>query len=109
MIKMSTLALGLLIAAPAAALAGPDERADEQAAKIELGRRDGSITWTEGIALRKQQNDIARKETELKSDGYLSRADRRVLRDMQNEADEHIDQEANDGWRRIWWLPRVGR
>ena len=110
MIRITMLALGVALGAPTAALAASvDDRAAEMAADIEQGRTDGSITWAEGIALRQQQYAIARKEADLKSDGYLSRADRRELRDMQDEAESHIGQEANDGWRRLRWLPRFGK
>jgi hypothetical protein len=39
----------------------------------------------------------------------LTKSERRDLRDRQDTAAEHISEEKNNGWRRIWWLPRVGK
>ena len=77
--------------------------------RIEQGRQTGKITWTEGLKLRAEQKRIASKEAQFRSDGYLSPSERRQLRAMQNDASEHIADEKSDGWRRAWWLPRVGR
>jgi len=110
MLRTTTLALAALIAIPAVAGAHTfDERQSWQADKIEQGRKSGSITWREGIKLRKQQNDIARTEQALKTDGYLSKSDRAKLAKMQNEAAADIRAEKTDGWRRWWLAPRVGR
>ncbi len=104
------LALILSIAAPALASANSiDDRRDRQAERIEKGRNNGSITWTEGIKLRAEQRKIARTEAALKSDGYLSKSDRAKLNTMQNSASHNIRAEANDGWHRLWGLPRVGK
>ena len=81
----------------------------EQLDRIEQGREEGSITWTEGIKLRREQATIAQRKIELESDGRLSRADKRELYEMQNRAGAHITHEANDGWRRLWWWPRFAR
>jgi hypothetical protein len=110
MTRLVPLAVILAVAAPAAAFAGKiDDRREWQAERIEQGRDDGSITWTEGIKLRAEQRRIARKEAELKSDGYLSAADRKVINDMQNDATRSIKKEENDGWHRLFGLPRVGK
>ena len=105
------LALIASIAVPAVASAANavDNRQDRQAERIENGRNNGSITWTEGIKLRAEQNRIARTEAALKSDGYLSKSDRAKLNTMQNEASQNIRDESRDGWHRLWGLPRVGR
>lgn len=104
------LALALLIAAPALAQANTvTDRQARQADRIEHGRQTGQITWTEGLKLRKQQRDIARLETELKSDGYLSRSDKAKLTQKQNEASRTIRSAANNNWHRAWFLPRVGK
>jgi len=79
-----------------------------QEKRIERGRESGQITWTEGLKLRAEQDRIARKEVQFRSDGHLSRSEYRKLREMQNEASEHIAHEKHDGWHRVWWLPRVG-
>jgi len=107
--KVLLIATTLLMATTAAAsAAGIDTVQSRQAKRIEHGRQTGKITWTEGLKLRAEQNRIANKEAALRSDGYLSKSDRRKLRVMQKAASKHIAQESHDGWRRVWWLPRVG-
>jgi hypothetical protein len=104
------LTAGVVLTTATAALAhSPTARQMEQTYAIEQGRRDGSLTWREGRKLRKDQREIERVKAALASDGKLNRNDKRVLYQLQNAADDRIDQEKNDGWRRLWWLPRVGR
>jgi hypothetical protein len=108
--RIIPVAVILLTVAPALATASTvDDRQAEQARRIEHGRETGAITWTEGLKLRKQQRDIARLESDLKSDGYLSRSDRNELARKQNQASRDIRSEAHDGWHRLWGLPRVGK
>ena len=110
MSRIVTLAAGLLVATSATAFAhSNDARQEEQAALIESGRQDGSITWREGLKLRKEQREIDRVEAEFREDGNLTRHERRLLHEMQDEAEEHIASEASDGWHRLWFLPRVGK
>jgi hypothetical protein len=110
MTRMTSIALAALVAMPAIASANTiDERRDHQAYRIEQGRKDGSITWREGIKLRKEQREIARTEEAMKDKGYLTKRDRIKLTQMQNEASHNIRAEKNDSWRRWWFLPRVGR
>ncbi len=92
-----------------ASAASINDRQDYQANRIEQGRKTGKITWTEGLKLRAEQKRIANKEAQYKSDGYLSKSERRSISYMQNDAAEHIADEKNDGRRRVWWLPRVGK
>jgi hypothetical protein len=108
--KIALIATGLLIATSAAASANSiDATRDRQADRIEHGRETGKITWTEGLRLRAEQRRIARTEAEYEAKGYLTKSERRDLRDRQDTAAEHISEEKNNGWRRIWWLPRVGK
>lgn len=110
MTRISLLAAGLLLATSAAASAHSNEaRFEEQADVIEQGRQDGTITWREGIALRKQQAAIAARRAQFLADGYLSRTERRELHALQDEAEASIVHEQNDGWRRLPFLPRVGK
>jgi hypothetical protein len=110
MYKIGTLAIALLATSSAAAFAGRvDDRREHQFYKIEEGRQDGSITWTEGLKLRGEQKKISKVESILKSDGYLSRKDRRILNKMQNKAAYDIGSQSNDRWQRVWWMPRFGR
>lgn len=108
--KIAVLTFAALAATSTAALAHSNSARDaEQSAAIEAGRRDGTITWREGIKLRREQRAIGRVETRMKADGRLSRDERRTLHKLQDRSENHIVREASDGWRRWWWLPRVGR
>lgn len=110
MSRLITLAAGLLIASSAAALAHSVEaRFEEQAGMIESGRQNGSITWREGRALRKEQAEIAHVKAELEADGSLSRADKRILFGLQDQAESNIQAEATDTLHRALFLPRIGR
>jgi hypothetical protein len=108
--KTAIFAMAILIGTTAGVSAHTNtERFDRQRTLIEEGRRDGSITWREGRVLRKEQREIARLKNAFYLDGYLSRKERKILHSMQNDARRHIRKEASDGWRRLRWLPRVGR
>jgi hypothetical protein len=108
--KVFLIATSLLIAGTAAASAHSiDGTQYRQAKRIEQGRQSGKITWTEGLKLRAEQNKIARKEADFRSDGYLSSSEKRKLHVMQKKAGKNIAQQKHDGWKRVWWLPRVGR
>lgn len=110
--KLLFVSMGVLIAASSSAMAGskydPDRHQAAEAARIEAGRRDGSITYFEGRALRQEQTAIARREAELRADGHLSRRERDELKQRLNTADRHIDATESNGRRRWWLLPRVG-
>lgn len=104
------LALMLTIAAPAIASAGAfDNRMDRQHARIEQGRQTGDITWTEGNALRAEQNRIARTKARMESKGYLTRKERAQLAEMQNDASQNIRHKSHNRLHRLWGLPRVGK
>jgi hypothetical protein len=110
MYRAIPLALMLSIAVPAVASADViSNRQDRQAERIEQGRNTGSITWTEGIKLRAEQRKIDRTKSAMESKGYLTRSDRAKLAQMQNKASHNIRSEKNDGWHRLWGLPRVGK
>ena len=107
--KVALIAAGILAASSASAFAhSNDARQSEQWNKIEQGRNDGSITWREGIKLRRQQAEFARIEAEMKADGRLSRTEKRSLHRIQDQTQHSIVREANDGWQRPWWLRRFG-
>lgn len=110
MLRIATLTAIIVIAGTLSSHAHSNGvRQADQAAAIEAGRQDGSITWREGRALRKEQAAIAQARETLESDGHLSSADRRILHKLQNEADANIALETSDRAHRAWWLPRVGR
>jgi Spy/CpxP family protein refolding chaperone len=102
-------ATALIATTAAASAASVNDRQEYQAKRIEQGRQSGKITWTEGLKLRAEQKRIANKEAQFKSDGYLTKSERRQLRYMQNDASEHIADEKSDSRKRAWWLPRVGK
>jgi hypothetical protein len=102
-------ATALIATTAAASAASVNDRQEYQAKRIEQGRQSGNITWTEGLKLRAEQKRIANKEAQFKSDGYLTKSERRQLRYMQNDASEHIADEKSDSRKRAWWLPRVGK
>ena len=95
--------------ANAASVRPVEKRLDAQAAKIEQGRRDGSITWTEGIKLRKQQKLVKGIKNDFLADGHLSKRESHVLKKVQRRTAWNIVGEKTDARRRVWWLPRVGR
>ena len=102
-------ATALIATTAAASAASVSARQDYQAKRIEQGRQSGKITWTEGLKLRAEQKRIANKEAQFKSDGYLSKSERRQLRYLQNDASQNISNEKTDSRKRAWWLPRVGK
>ena len=107
--KIALIATALIASTAAASAASINDRRDYQASRIEQGRKTGKITWTEGLKLRAEQRRIANKEAAFRSDGHLSKSERRKIRYMQNDASEHIADEKSDARRRPWWLPRVGK
>ncbi|MES1180133.1 MAG: hypothetical protein ABUL43_02950 [Hyphomicrobium sp.] len=108
--KIALIATGVLIATSAAASAGSiDATKSRQAARIEQGRETGKITWTEGLALRAEQNKISHTQATYEEKGYLTNSERRNLKNMQADASEHIADKKTNGWSRLWFLPRVGK
>jgi hypothetical protein len=114
-IKLSLLTATVLIATAHSAFAyGATDRVDTrqsmQSDRIEAGRRNGEITWTEGIKLRAEQRRIEAAERAFKADdGRIDKHEYRQLKAMQDEASRHIAVEAHDRRHRPSWLPRVGR
>lgn len=83
---------------------------ERQAERIEVGRHAGTITFREGIALRREQRRIAALEAKfLKSGGGLNNAERQVLHQLQQEARENIRAEKHDRQKRLGFLPRFGK
>lgn len=115
MIARTLLTLALIAGAAAAASAHDtdktaiDAREQRQLGRIEQGRQDGSITWREGLKLRSEQKFIATREQQMLADGKLSKAEKRELERLQNEASGDIREAATNDHRRLSWLPRFGR
>jgi hypothetical protein len=105
----SLVALSVVFAAPASAYDNVNQRQHRQDYRIEQGRKNGSITWFEGLKLRAEQRRISHLEARFRSDGHLSPYERRTLSDLQQQASKHIRHERHDSWNRPYWLPRFGR
>ncbi len=76
---------------------------ERQRALVELGRHDGSITWTEKYSLAREQARIEQLERDALADGRLSRDEFRNLRQAQDDAARHIHTERHDNQVRGWW------
>lgn len=110
MIKAAIAATATLVVSTQIAAAGSiEDRQLRQYGRIEEGRQNGSITWTEGLRLRAEQKRISEMEEALEEDGGLSRKNRSLLQNLQDEASEHIEQARDNDHYRPSWLPRVGR
>lgn len=112
--KLAFIAATALLASTAVASAHSrsndvNARQDRQAIAIEEGRKNGTITWREGLKLQKEQREIAATEAQFRADGRLSKSERQTLKSMQDEAAANIAHEKHDGWKRPAFLPRVGR
>ncbi|WP_027156810.1 hypothetical protein [Methylobacter luteus] len=74
-----------------------DVRQQNQRRQIEKGIHRGQLSPREVLALRKQQQKIARVESRFKSDGMLTRPERRILNNGLNHVSERIsDLKRND-------------
>ena len=122
-IKTTTLAIAVLIAATGAANAqspgrgyGPgygyghsgddiDWNQWRQKRRIEMGRRDGSLTAHEYRMLIEEQRRIQALEARFRRDGRLSPEELAILRRAQSAASRHIYEERHDGdTRRRGWF-----
>ena len=77
-----------------------DQRQHNQADRIRQGVRSGEVTKSETRGLVKEQREIRQTERQYKSDGVLTRDERKDLRQQQNQASRHIYQEKHDGEKR---------
>ena len=83
-----------------------DRRQDRQDHRIHQGVRSGEITRHEYRRLEREQAHIRHLERNAKADGHVSHYERHRIRDVQNSASRHINNEAHDGnrrWYRRWW------
>lgn len=117
--KLPLIATGLLIAAASSFTTNAfahdlgsrvSQREQVQLNRIEQGRRNGEITWTEGIKLRAEQRRIDAAQRAFRSDdGRIDKHEYRQIKTMQDEAARHISSESHDGRSRPSWLPRIGK
>ena len=103
-------AVSMLIATGASAHAryNFERRIDYLAQKIESGRRLGSITYTEGLRLRRLVRNARDLLQSFEADGVLSSYERRTLRRELDEVLVRIQEERRDSQRRPGFLPRIG-
>jgi hypothetical protein len=73
-----------------------DRTQANQAARINQGLRDGSLTRREAADLIAEQRRIQALESAAKRDGHLSRSERAEIERAQNSASRHIYQERHD-------------
>lgn len=67
-----------------------DKRQCQQQQRIAQGIESGRLTPREWAKLDRQQDNIARLESRFKSDGWLSRKEKRILNKKLNAANQRI-------------------
>ena len=87
---------------PPAAVRDPGVNAHQhhQQHRIQQGVRSGELTRTETRELRTEQKQIRQMERDYKSDGVLTRPERKELHQAQQEASRNIYAEKHDAEQR---------
>ena len=75
---------------------GVDRREHQQRQRIKQGVKSGALTKDEARALAAEQKAIRAKEREMKSDGSLTREERKELHHDLNEASKNIAEQKHD-------------
>ena len=89
-----------------------DRRQQRHEELIREGYFNGSLTWNELAALRREQDQIAEMERRAKANGRITWKERQEIADAQDYAAAHIFAERNDdekrgrGWR---WFKHASR
>jgi DNA repair exonuclease SbcCD nuclease subunit len=106
MSNFKTLAIGATMAVAcvgafaqaASAPATPriDKREVRQEKRIEQGVASGQLTAKETLKLEKEQAAIQKTEARAKSDGKVTKTERKRLTKMQNKASQDIYQQKHD-------------
>jgi hypothetical protein len=73
-----------------------DSRYREQRARIREGRANGNLTHKEAARLNAQQRHIRRTEYRAKSDGRVTRGERKRPHHEQNRASRNIRRQKHD-------------
>jgi hypothetical protein len=81
--------------------ASVDRREFDQRYRIEQGVRSGQLTRNEAHNLMSEQRDIRQEERQYRSDGMLTRNERRDLQQDLNQASRNIYNETHDADRRF--------
>jgi hypothetical protein len=87
----------------------PDARQAYEQQRYEAARRNGSITYLEGLAIRAEAQSIDARKSELEADGRLSKHDLKELKARHDQLDRNISAAETNGRIRPWPLFRVGR
>ncbi len=69
---------------------GVNQRQKRQHQRIRQGVRSEELTRRETVRLRNEQRDIQQEKREAKSDGDVTRQERRSIHREQNQASRHI-------------------
>jgi uncharacterized membrane protein YebE (DUF533 family) len=99
---MRPFMLGLLVASVALpALAqmsapGVDQREQRQQQRIQQGMQSGQLTPKEAARLEAEQARIRNKEAAMKSDGVLTKQERKELHQDLERSSRHIAKEKHD-------------
>ena len=75
---------------------GVNKRQRHQHSRIAEGVKSGALTHSEAKSLRAEQRAIRAEEAEFKSDGVLTRGERRELHRDLNESSRDIRREKHD-------------
>ncbi len=79
---------------------GVNHRQDKQGDRIRQGVRSGELTRAEAHDLRKERHDIRVEERQYKSDGHLTKEERRDLHQDMNALSKDIYSEKHDAEKR---------
>ena len=79
---------------------GVNKRQHRQKDRIKQGVRSGELTKEEAKSLRGEQKAIREKERAYKSDGNLTKDERKELHQESNESSKHIAEEKHDAEKR---------
>lgn len=102
MTQLKTLTIGLAFSIASigafAQTATPrvDKREGKQETRIDAGVASGQLNAREANRLDKQQDHVADVEAKAKSDGTVTKAERRRLAKAQNRTSENIYQQKHD-------------
>jgi len=76
---------------------GVDRREHRQKQRIKQGVKSGELTKEETRSLKSEQRAIRARERQMKSDGSLTREERKELQQDLNEGSRNIAKENHDG------------
>ena len=93
---MSAAAFAQAPAVPGTNTPKIDKREANQAARIDQGVASGALTGKEAARLENGQARVATAEANAKSDGTVTKQERRKLTHMENKQSRHIKHQKHD-------------